>query len=121
MSESLETMLSALFFLVPKMAALEGQGFGKVQDSRSRKDQLSALLTETRQRTLYGRLNLAQRIDFEKRNLQHCIIDAVKLRKQNLTEVLFDLGLYSLPYLCRRVDTRVKWHRGAVGRQLQFE
>lgn len=52
-----------------------------MKDSRSRKDQLAALLTETRHRTLYGRLNLAQRIDQEKRNLHYCIVDAVKVRK----------------------------------------
>ena len=53
--------------------------------------------------------------------MHYCIVDAIKVRNQSLTEVIFGLGLYSLPYLCRRVDTRVKWHRGAVGRQLWFE
>ena len=33
-----------------------------------------------------------------------------------LSEVMFELGLYSLPYLARRVDAKVVWSRAFVNR-----
>lgn len=110
-------MLSALFFLVPRMKTFEEQDFDQVKDSRNRGDQLSSLMTETRHRTLYGNLSLAQRIDLEKRNLHHCMVDAVKNKKRKPAEVMFELGLYCLPFLCRRVDANLKWQYGALNRQ----
>ena len=89
-----------------------------MRDGRNRSDQLAAVMTEARHRTLYGELSLTKRIDLEKESLFHFIVDAVRNKKQKPVDVLLDLGLYSLPLICRRVDESICWKRGVVGRQL---
>ena len=51
---NLDVMLSALFYMVPHLQSSNID----VEDGRSRQDQLSALLQETRKRTLYGPISL---------------------------------------------------------------
>lgn len=81
-----------------------------VADNRSRREQLS----EVRHHSPYGRLSLLKRIELEKRSLYHYIVNAVASKKRKPTDVLFELGLFCLPYLCRRVDSHVKRQRGAM-------